>query len=117
MDSDNGMIRRNDGQTATLVYILYLVGFATGISALAGVIIAHIKSGEVSEVTQTHLDYQIRTFWIGLLMIIAGTMLSFIGIGVLILLWWVVWTLIRCIIGIIAIGDNRPIRSPETWLW
>jgi uncharacterized membrane protein len=47
------------------VYILYFAGFITGISALIGVVIAHLKIGSADEISATHLRFQIRRFGLG----------------------------------------------------
>ena len=102
---------------AMIVYVLYLVGFLVGLTALAGVIIAHLKFGEADAASRSHHQYQIRTFWFGLLMVVVGIRLSVTGIGYLILLWWFVWTLVRCIKGILRLLDERPMENPGTLLW
>lgn len=109
----------NDGgkQIAFVVYILYFVGFFLGLTALAGVIVAHLKVKEASPVFQTHFRYQIRTFWIGVLMLLLGGALSLVLIGYLLLLFWLVWTLVRCIKGVMRVNEARPIDNPGTWLW
>lgn len=100
-----------------IIYILYLVGFFLGITALVGVIMAHIKSGEAEPAARSHYRYQIRTFWFGLLMMIAGGLLMVAFIGYLILIWLFIWILVRCIKGILRALDNRPIENPATLLW
>lgn len=104
-------------QMAVIVYILYFVGFFVGLTALAGVIVAHIKVSEASETFRSHFRYQIRTFWLGVLMILIGGALSLLFIGYLILLFWVVWTLIRCIKGVMRASDGRAIDDPGALLW
>src|SRR5215813_12274783 len=79
------------------VYILYLVGFLTGITVLVGVVIAYLQRGVTDRVSQSHFQFQISTFWIGLLYFFIGFVTIHFGVGVLILLWWVVWTVIRCV--------------------
>jgi uncharacterized membrane protein len=49
------------------VYILYLVGFLTGITVLVGVVIAYLQRDRTDRVSQSHFQFQISTFWIGLL--------------------------------------------------
>ena len=103
---------------AMVVYILYFVGFFTGISALAGVILAHIQRSETADpILQSHYRFQIRTFWIGLLYLVVGAVLCFVLVGFLVLLWWFIWTLIRCIKGILALNEGRPIANPASWLF
>jgi uncharacterized membrane protein len=77
------------------VYILYLVGFLTGITVLIGLIIAYLQRDNTDRVSQSHFQFQITTFWIGLLYFFVGVLTLHIGIGALILLWYVVWTVIR----------------------
>jgi len=56
-------------QIAMIVYILYFVSYFTGITALIGVIIAHVQLASADGLLNTHYRFQIRTFWIGLLYI------------------------------------------------
>ena len=106
-----------DADGVKLVYILYFLAFVIGISAIAGVIVAYLKRGEASAVSSTHYTFQIRTFWIGILFSVVGVLTSVILVGWLVLLFLVVWLLVRNIKGFMAISDNRPIAEPETWLW
>jgi uncharacterized membrane protein len=72
------------------VYILYLVGFLMGITVLVGLIIAYLQRDKTDRVSQSHFQFQITTFWIGLLYFFVGFITIHIGIGALILLWWVI---------------------------
>jgi uncharacterized membrane protein len=99
------------------VYILYLVSFFTGITALAGVIIAYMQVSRSDQISQSHFRFQIRTFWIGLLYLVIGGITTFVLIGVLILIWWCIWTLIRCIKGLLALNAGEPISNPASWLF
>ena len=47
------------------VYILYLFGFLTAVTALVGVMIAYLQQNNTDPVCQSHFHFQIRTFWIG----------------------------------------------------
>jgi len=97
------------------VYILYLVGFLTGITVLIGLIIAYLQRDNTDRVSQSHFQFQITTFWIGLLYFFVGVLTLHIGIGALILLWYVVWTVIRCVKGLLALNMGEPIRDPNSW--
>lgn len=95
---------------AMIIYILYLVGFLVGLSALVGVILAHVNAGnEQNLVIKSHFSYQIRTFWWGLLWVFLGVLTSFILIGYLVLLGWFIWTLVRCIKGLSALNRQEAI--------
>ncbi len=100
-----------------VVYILYLAGFFTGFTALAGVIIAHMQIGRSDPASDTHFQFQIRTFWIGLLYFVIGAISAVVVVGLLILLWWFIWTLIRCIKGLLAVNSREPIANPKSWLF
>ncbi|MBX9774972.1 MAG: hypothetical protein K2Y71_11245 [Xanthobacteraceae bacterium] len=103
---------------ALIVYILYFVGYLVGgVTWIVGVIIAHVQKGGSDAVLDSHYDFQIRTFWIGLLYGIVGFVLMFVLIGFLVLAWLVIWSLIRNIKGILALNENRPIQNPHSWLF
>ncbi len=54
------------------VYILYLVGFLAGITVLVGLVIAYLQRDNADRVSQSHFQFQITTFWIGLLYFFVG---------------------------------------------
>ena len=102
----------NPYQSAFIIYILYAVGFAIILTAIAGLVYAYIERGKDPGL-DTHLNFQIRTFWWGLLMLAVGLPLSFFLIGLPILLFWAVWTLVRIITGIQLAQAQRPISGVE----
>jgi uncharacterized membrane protein len=107
----------SDNILAVMVYLLYGVGYFTGISALIGVIIAHVKADDADPVLRSHYQFQIRTFWIGLLYLAIGIPLCMVLIGIPVLAWWLVWSLIRIIKGIISLNEYKPIANPRSWLF
>ena len=107
----------SDVALAMSVYVLYGIGYFTGISALIGVVIAHVKVEDADPVMRSHYQFQIRTFWIGFLYIAIGCALSLVLIGIPILIWWFVWSLIRIVKGAIAANESRPIANPTSWLF
>src|SRR3569623_776028 len=102
---------------ALTVYILYLAGFLTGVTAFVGVIIAHMKVFSASEGLRSHFHFQIRTFWIGLGYFIVGWLLVALVVGIPILIWWFAWTLIRTIKGLLLLNEGKPIARPASWLF
>jgi uncharacterized membrane protein len=102
---------------ALIVYVLYFLAYFTGITAVIGVIIAHVQAGGADPVLNSHYRFQIRTFWIGLLYLIVGSVLSLILIGWLVLLWWVIWSLVRNVKGVLALNEGRPIQDPASWMF
>jgi uncharacterized membrane protein len=107
----------SDNMLAVGVYVLYGVGYFTAITALIGVIIAHVKVDDTEPVSQSHYRFQIRTFWIGLLYIAIGIPLCLALIGFPILAWWLIWSLIRIVKGMLLAIDNKPIVNPGSWLF
>ncbi len=102
---------------AFIVYLLYFAGYFTGITKIIGVIIAHVQVGTSDSLARSHFRFQIRTFWIGLLYIVIGVALVFVVVGFFVLLWWLVWSLVRNIKGILALNENRPIANPDSWMF
>jgi uncharacterized membrane protein len=107
----------SDDTFALSVYLLYGGGYFTGISALIGVIIAHVKVDDADPVLRSHYQFQIRTFWIGLLYLSIGIPLSLVLVGIPILVWWLVWSLIRIVKGIMSLNEHKPIVNPRSWLF
>jgi hypothetical protein len=66
------------------VYILYVVGFLTGITVLVGVLIAYLERDITDRVSQSHFQFQISTFWIGLLYFFVGLITHHFAVGVII---------------------------------
>jgi uncharacterized membrane protein len=104
-------------QVALIVYILYFLAYFTGITSLIGVIIAHLQGGSADTVASSHFRFQIRTFWIGLLYLVIGTILSVVVVGFAVLFWWFIWSLVRNIKGVLALNENQPIANPVSWLF
>ncbi|HEX5211688.1 MAG TPA: hypothetical protein VFW22_08140 [Pseudolabrys sp.] len=107
----------SDTQLAFAVYVLYLVGFFTAITALVGVIIAYAQVDKADDMLRTHYRFQIRTFWIGLVYVVIGALSAIVIVGFFILLWWFIWTLVRCVKGLLALNEGRPIANPGSWLF
>src|SRR5271169_5441495 len=106
----------SDNNLAVVVYLLYGVGYFTGISALIGVIIAYMKVDDADPVPRSHYRFQIGTFWIGLPYLAIGTPLSVALIGIPILAWWLIWSLIRIVKGSLLLIEDKPIVNPRSWL-
>lgn len=110
------MSNTSTASLARVVYVLHLVGLITGgLTAIVGVIIAHLNAGDASPPLREHFRFQYRTFWIGLLYwFIAGiTTLALIGwlLMVVITIWWIV----RCARGLSALNRNQPPGKIDTW--
>ena len=102
----------NPLQPAIIVYMVYAGSFVVPFVVLGGLIYAYSERGR-DAVLDTHLDFQIRTFWYGLLMLVVGSVLAFVLIGFAVILFWFVWTVVRIITGIQLAQAQRPISGTE----
>ncbi|NNG14103.1 MAG: DUF4870 domain-containing protein [Gammaproteobacteria bacterium] len=103
--------------TAKIIYILYLVNVVVPFTGLVGVIMAYLNQKDADEMLKTHYRFQIRTFWIGLLYVFIGALLSVVLIGYLILLFYVVWLIVRCVKGMQALDKNEAHPNPASWMF
>lgn len=99
-----------------IIYILYLVGFVIGVTAIIGLVIAYINRGKAGGWIETHYTWLIRTFWIALLGGVVSLLLMIVGIGFLLGIAMAIWVIVRCIVGLQAVSRGEPIRNPESWM-
>lgn len=101
----------------TIVSLLYLGSFITGITAIIGVVLAYVWKGEPHQPwEETHYIYLIRTFWIGVVGSVLGVLTLLIGIGFLILLGIGVWAIVRTALSLVSAQKREPMKDPETFL-
>lgn len=102
-------------RTLTLVlYGLYAASVLMGLTGVVGVIIAHIRLKETKgTIFESHLRWLIRTFWLSLLMCLPGILLSFVGIGLLLLIAISIWFIYRIVVGFLKLNDGKPIDDPS----
>ncbi len=103
---------------AKIVYVLYLLFFLTGvITPIIGVVVAYVYTDDAPDWLRSHYQFQIRTFWIGLVLFIVGSLLALVLIGWLVLLFATIWWIVRCVKGLRAAHRREPIPDVQTWLW
>ena len=102
---------------AKIVYILYLVSIIFGATGIIGVVMAYIYRGDAPDWLKSHYQFQIRTFWIGGLYMVIGAILALAIIGYLVLLFWVVWLVIRCVKGMKSLDLKEVHPDPTGWLF
>lgn len=103
------------GNMPQLVYLLYLLGFVVHPAALAGLVLAYVNRGEATAVERSHYDFQISTFWRGLIMIVGGAITIFVFVGWLVLLFWAVWTIVRCVKGLSVLSRGQAMAGGIGW--
>ncbi|MEQ8298213.1 MAG: hypothetical protein RIB55_17215 [Nitratireductor sp.] len=99
-----------------IIYVLYLVSLAIGVTALIGIVLAHMNRGKAGGWVETHYTWAIRTFWIGVLYGVICVVLAVIGIGFLLMIAVAVWAIVRIVIGLQKSSREEPIDNPESWL-
>lgn len=101
----------------TIIYVLFLANFILPFTGLIAVIMAYVNKDGNAEFLETHYQFQIRTFWIGLLYGILGVITTVIFIGWIILLFCAIWIIIRCVKGIKLLGAQQPVVNPKSWMF
>lgn len=106
-----------NAKLARTIYILLILDAVLfcPIFGFIGVIIAQVKKTDAPEWLQSHYQFQIRTFYISLLYIFIAVVLLFIFIGVFVLLFWLVWQLVRSIKGIKLLKQHKEHPNPTSW--
>ena len=113
-----------------VVYALYLVGLANGLTILIGLVLAYANRGGAGARMRTHYTFLIRTFWLWFVWaLIAGALILWGGLFSLILvglpffaLGWLIfgmvhiWFALRSIVGVIYLARDEPYPRPHSWL-
>jgi uncharacterized membrane protein len=94
-----------------VVYGLQALSFAFGVTALIGLVINYIKREDVAgTLYQSHFDWQIRTFWWGLVWGVLGFILMFaFGLGLIVLFVAWVWAIYRVVKGWLKLTEGKPV--------
>ena len=94
--------------TATLVYILQALTFFTAISFFISIIVVYVKQEDVvGTVAESHLRWQKRTFWFGVLYYAIGAALTVVVVGFGIIFITTMWLIYRIIKGWLRLSENR----------
>ncbi|HIF9382460.1 TPA: DUF4870 family protein [Photobacterium damselae] len=107
----------NGQNNAKIIYILYLVGLVIGVTGIVGVIMAYVNKGDAPQWLQDHFRFQIRTFWMGLLLLFVGGILSSVFVGFFIVIFAYVWYIVRCVKGMKSLSQGQAPANVETWLF
>ncbi|MDE2166587.1 MAG: hypothetical protein KGJ66_09665 [Alphaproteobacteria bacterium] len=105
------------GRTATIIYVLYLIGLVIAVTHLIGVIVAYVYRNDGPDWVRTHYRFQIRTFWIGLLYAVIGFVMLHLLIGGLILFLTLIWFIVRCVKGLRRLSRGEAYDNVASWLW
>ena len=100
---------------ANLIYILYLVAIAVGLTAIVGVVMAYMAKDDTSDWLRSHYNNQINIFWKGLLYMLVSGVLTVVLIGFLLMLLALIWYIVRTVKGMQALSKGEPIANPGSW--
>ena len=99
------------------VWLLYLGSYITVITIIAGLVIAYMKRPQFAGTPyESHMTSAIRTFWISMIGGVIGTALTFVVIGLPVLIALVMWLIFRSVRGLVRAINNQPIEDPTGWL-
>jgi uncharacterized membrane protein len=100
-------------QITLVVYILQALSVFVGVTAIVGLIVNYVKREDAAgTLYESHFDWQIRTFWWGLLWSVLGFVLIFaFGLGLIV--WFVagIWAIYRVVKGWLKWNDRQPVFS------
>ena len=106
-----------DANRPTIISLLYVLSFATGITGIIGIVLAHVWGGEPeADWQRSHYSYLIRTFWFGLLASVVAGVLSIVLIGLLLFPLIAIWFGVRSVMSLVKAQKREPMPDPET-LW
>ena len=100
------------------VYALILFAVPTvGVSAVIGLLAVTGRSGPDDDVSSSHFIYQQRTLWTAAVVAVAGVILlaAPFALGVPILFFLALWTVLRGAWGVWTLKSNRAIADPRGW--
>ncbi|RZJ08946.1 MAG: hypothetical protein EOP39_12635 [Rubrivivax sp.] len=102
--------RLQSARSLTLVvYVLYAIGMFSGLPALIGIFLNHLRLADVvGTVYSSHFSWQMRSFWWGLLWWIIGGITVWIGVGFVILGMVWIWQVYRLVRGFLNWSDGKP---------
>ena len=94
-----------------MVYLLQALSFLWGVTAIVGVIVNYVKRDDVrGTVYESHFDWQIRTFWWGLLWGVVGVLLIIVfGLGLLVMFVAWIWAIYRVVKGWLKLSEGKPV--------
>ena len=98
-------------KTVTMVvYALQALSFIWGLPAIVGVIINYIKREDArGTVYESHVEWQIRTFWWGLLWAVLGLLLAVVLVGFVVMFVAWIWMIYRVVKGWLKLIENKPV--------
>jgi len=119
-----------DRTLPAIVYGLYLLGLANGLTILIGLAAAYANREQAGPKMASHYTFLIRSVWLSLgwlaaggVLALFGGMLSIVLIGIPFLLLGLlicgavgVWFAVRVVVGLIYLAQDEAYPRPLAWL-
>ncbi|MCB1706129.1 MAG: hypothetical protein KDI17_14795 [Halioglobus sp.] len=112
-----------------VIYGLYIGSIMAVVTAPIGMCIAFFRKGRSAPWLDTHLVFQFRTFWLGVLASVVALLAWHLAgqwglapvyawiFGYLFFTVGIAWMMGRCAVGIHRLTANRAIDAPKSWLF
>ena len=112
-----------------VIYGLYIGSIMAVVTAPLGALIAHLRLGRSAAWLDTHLQFQVRTFWLGIAAAIIALLIwqaaGQLGVssiyawtfGYLFFTVGIIWMMARCAVGIHRLTSNQAIDAPKSLLF
>jgi uncharacterized membrane protein len=112
-----------------VIYGLYIGSIMAVVTAPIGMLIALWRKGRGAAWLDTHLIFQLRTFWLGVIAAVvalaAWRVAGLWGLnpvyawafGYLFFTVGIAWMMARCAVGIHRLTSNRAIDAPKSWMF
>jgi uncharacterized membrane protein len=121
---------QEDKTLPLVVYALYLVGCANGLTILIGLIVAYLNRETAGPINASHYTFAIRTFWLSIWWFLIGLALFLVGLALAVLLIGFpmimaggaimgavgVFFVVRCIMGLVYLLQGQAYPRPMSWL-
>jgi uncharacterized membrane protein len=93
-----------------VVYALQALSFIWGLPAIVGLIINYVKREDArGTIYESHVDWQIRSFWWGLLWAVIGLVLAVLMVGFVVMFVAWVWMVYRVVKGWLKLTEGQPV--------
>jgi uncharacterized membrane protein len=94
-----------------VVYALQALSFFWGVPAIVGIVINYVKREDArGTIYESHFDWQIRTFWWGLVWAVVGLLLAIVMVGFVVMFVAWIWMIYRVVKGWLKLTEGQPVH-------
>lgn len=100
----------------TIISLCYISSLVLGVTGLVGIVLAFVWKGEAhDEWEDSHYQYLINTFWIGLVGSIVSFILMIVLIGFFLLFATMALVIVRSVLSLINAQKRLAMPNPGSW--